>query len=1201
MEETEDKLFFRSGKSIPSSAKTNDHLPLIARRLHVLINHKLDETSKGYLAEVNAAMERHNSKLSRFKIKAWTWLLANSLFKRILTLFVNTAWLQERVKTYHPVNIGGFEALTSLPPLQRKPERLAADPIPDLGIPELFLTDPSWESLEPHTIKVSDSLRYYELSNRYLLIYRNGLGELTYALCYKSQNLQTLAADLVRGGRYRLSKDLCNVLPKLQDWIPDGKFLDTDFCVQAGRYLPQSQQLDTYYRNWIRKNWDQKEIDRRFWHVFAVIKGDKFIDKSERTHCGDWLIHLMLPLISPIPAVEKTEENLKLFAERLNVNDSIPNNLDFLSLFQNLLEDPKLAQSDQAVYLLKYGRLPVTTLLLRAGTQDRNLPPGYGKKEHTVSALQALLSRYFYGTENEDLFLECAAALAKEALTVDFKSGKKGTLFEDIYNTEHLSQNLRVKILALLIYYGASLSRQQIYRFKQDFAKGDLLLLPLLFAKGHLTAEEYALYSAPAPGHQKLAEANPAELKTLLLRALPDIQVMAQRSQIAQDAVDFEQVTFWRALKKEAKKMNVDPAARESFRQAYLRLVQNHPLLKLLREVSRETRDVVQNKNNRLSNKVCVVLGMWKRKNSALHSDDAVHLIRQNPLLFQNIRSRIVNVAARYFKDPFWYACRNLWVHGTKSAALILMRKRVQQQLLAAGTLLKLGIAPPCGEMCGSHMGANSTRITGECPSPSWEDARNTHYLTASNFEASIEYASKETHYKEMVFNPEEAWKLATREAVEKVIEVDKNGNPYIENWFSDLTSIQVAILRLRMTDRQADVKLDPLLKWVQNEKDNQVNPKIIPVVHDALTCKVPFFLEKEDLEKITAPYPILFGCPDHASIPHDAIKGRYNEYLSEEGMQLGRDIQMAFTTPENVTQLEKDLAGTSVRVDNFDMARMIEMMEMMRGSEASTRSIQCNSLKEAQVHLNQHLQQAILPYYAAKLPEVPQGRPVAKPFARGALTYADYVKNVQNGQLAREEHDDMHSARTTFWTQIQAVLYARHATHVKNPILLGITGALHDSARQDEYEDQDEKASSANVAVYLKRLKVPPADIEKYVRAVAEKDPSSKVYEDEIQEIVHNADCFEIKRCLRDPTHFDKARLSFTKMAQSLDPKYLDDLLQEITHFIDLTNTEKQKKELEWDAPQYYLGLLQIFKKQHLEHSSYPLLYDLAQELLPD
>lgn len=1142
---------FRYGLVDPAVATSTD-LKRIIEELNSCVNLKGDEPHRAsYLQVVNGCVERHNTKLQTVRIKIWTWLLHAPLARTILALFLNVASQRKKCVPYRQIDEQRLQMIVSLSPLSLNcsttPSQRDVPPLPDISE---WLSRPSWEDIVLKTEPRGEGRRAKLLDNDWRVIAKQGPLKEVLIWLYHPQFPLSLGWDL----------------PDLNIWKGTESKSDIKFVeeFQGGN----DPQILNFYRNWARTHWKQEEIDRRFWGI--VAQGEK------RTYFyGSWFLRLLSPLISPIASFRKTVENFTHFAERLDHHHE-----HLLPILKSLLEGSQIAQTDAAAQYLQSSHCTLVLWLLEKGADGSS-------KEVLKVQLDHLLEKPLY-VEKEPIVLEILARLIAQNSSVGQLGG--GYL-QKIYTSLQLSRQMKMKVLTLLIYHGAQVSNTLLGLMKQDFLRGELSLLPVLHLKGSVTSEEFKAYSHRILPGKEWEKCTVEVLETEFTVLCPEVESMARRSNLAQDAVDFSKVTLWRRLKKIGKQKSISSTSYKRFCKAYLSLISKHPLLQLLREISQNTRHVLR-KHTAVAQKTITLIGVWGQKEEqALTQEDAAFIIKQDPQLFEGIRSRILNVATRYFSDFFWSTCRKLWLHGTKSAIFAILFKMNPPLFLGAGTLLKRGIAPPCGVLCGSHTEINEKMLCGVIAANNW-DVKNGHHRSASNFLIPIRYATKKDDATQMRFNPEEAWKNVSVEHVKQTI-ANKDIHTDIP-WLAKHTEILVAILRLRMTDKGADERLIPLKKWLHDQNTDPRFKEIHAPLVDAIEMALNLFLDAADLEKVTNPYPILFGCPDKNPLPHSKL-GALCEYLLPEGFELGKDVKVAFTLPEHIPQLKKDLSGRGVKVDEVEMVRLIETMEMLRGSQADPALLRFTNPREAQIKLNLMLQRDILPFYAAKLPEVPSG-PDREPMP----DYAQYVMDVEKGLCApRLKHDPMHAARATFISQLLVKYYIRHGTLVQNPILVGVSTGFHDSARQDEKKDLDEAASAANADTFLQRFGLRGAELEACVRAIAQKDPPDSHYEDAHQEIVHNADSLEMCRFFNKIEKFDKSFLSFTKMAIPHSNEELDPLIQEVYAFIQQTEDTAVKKELAETSSAYYLDLLDLFKKTHFEKQCYPHLYELAKDFL--
>lgn len=829
--------------------------------------------------------------------------------------------------------------------------------------------------------------------------------------------------------------------------------------------------------------------------------------------------------------------------------------------------------------------------------------PRYFNRNPSLTILEAAQHCFYLDldfTKDFPLHMKFMKTLLKAGGDPDYIVKEKNILMcvqryamEIIYGHREYLYSQRAKLISILLYHKASIPKVLLDSFKQDLRNGELSLAKSLFDNGHITENEYNSYLSPRHlcGETWTLES----LKNYLFRAKENIEYVRKRSNLAWDRVDFAQVADWKQLKKEAKRFiettstesqknssesqRILKSAYEEFQKEYEALVKRHPLLRLLRKVSREIRTHLKGleKTKKISPRLCKMISLWS---DFSHKKIDPAKILLEPHLFKGIYRRVSAAAQRYFQDPLWYACTDLWVHGTKNPTLVMMQKTEERKLWSTGNLLKQGIAPLCGELCGSHRGINESQLSGEIPDSTFEEDENRYMGAGTRLLVSVLYASNTQHYKEMIFNPEESWKQ-----IQSVIDGE-------EEYLSHLT---INILRLRLTDPEATIeaKLKPIYNWlkIKNSPDHL----------EALTRPLPLCLNAEDLEKMENPYPILFGCPDQSQQLENKRGGEGSEYLNQDGLQLGKEIQMAFTTPSHVETLKQALAGEGVAVEEMDMAFLLETMEMMKGSTMDLKSIEYTDLASAQFQISTILQRDLLPYYAALLPKEPvyldsngKRQKVEAPYyGKQAPTYEKYREGVlQEGQLARDIHGPMHAVRVTFFNVMQMALFGEGS----NPILSAVAAGAHDIMRQDEGKDLYEGKSAGFLRTYLKRYKLSDEEIEIYVRAVQDKDPKNGEFVDNVQRMVHNADCWEILRLC----HFKDFRFSELHFeGLDLKPEYVKALSREIKAFIDQTEDQDIKRNLEWESENMYLDLMRLFLKTHQEKQCYPLMHKLLEEPL--
>lgn len=254
---------------------------------------------------------------------------------------------------------------------------------------------------------------------------------------------------------------------------------------------------------------------------------------------------------------------------------------------------------------------------------------------------------------------------------------------------------------------------------------------------------------------------------------------------------------------------------------------------------------------------------------------------------------------------------------------------------------------------------------------------------------------------------------------------------------------------------------------------------------------------------------------------------------------------------------------------------------------------------------------QGVLPYYAAPLPEHPffvneTGQKQRTDRWYGpefGTSYEAYIKAVSHpdpreAALPRSIHGAMHSTRTALLTIMIAEMYRKvHLPPNVNLFLLGMAAGMHDAARQTEGKDLWDRASAdlfKRNLIQEGALLAPRNEVDILHRALAEKEPSNGSYTSLEHEMINGADCFEIHRCLGDPTtNFIKTRLPFyTRPEFAAFPR--DALIDEVAEFIKITESMALKRYMEHYSQDYLSDLARIFSFLHQSSTRFPLMASL-------
>jgi hypothetical protein len=168
----------------------------------------------------------------------------------------------------------------------------------------------------------------------------------------------------------------------------------------------------------------------------------------------------------------------------------------------------------------------------------------------------------------------------------------------------------------------------------------------------------------------------------------------------------------------------------------------------------------------------------------------------------------------------------------------------------------------------------------------------------------------------------------------------------------------------------------------------------------------------------------------------------------------------------------------------------------------------------------------------------------------------------------------------------------------IRNPYLLSIAAAAHDIAREDEGVDHWDKESGQFVYAYLRARGYSHEEASLYAQAIIDKDPQEDLFTTEEQRIVHDADCLEIHRCLRETAEFKPERLCFTRFGTPQIPFDQAKLLDEVARFVKLTEEPQLKLEIERHSDDCFGDMLRLIDK-HRENL--PLIFSLLEKrILP-
>ncbi len=318
----------------------------------------------------------------------------------------------------------------------------------------------------------------------------------------------------------------------------------------------------------------------------------------------------------------------------------------------------------------------------------------------------------------------------------------------------------------------------------------------------------------------------------------------------------------------------------------------------------------------------------------------------------------------------------------------------------------------------------------------------------------------------------------------------------------------------------------------------------------------------KQEREMIEKPFGILLA----------STKAKASEFLSMDEInfskaKLGEDIDLAFVTSDNKEKMtqwvnEHGLKGKVTVLDAALLDALSNVPLHHAPDQVQNSTYLMDSGKTNQ--LNKILNETVFPLYRAPYP---------------------------NGEK-RFWHGVPHAVRTLLLAQV--LMEKANEKGIKfNHDIIGLLLAmpLHDVARENDGTDLwDVESGQMAKQVLMKELKLTKEEASFFAACIADKDKPPTSLE---QRIIHDGDCIEIMRCLRDPSDF---KLEELRMMGILGEGSLLELIQEAKLLIHLTDQGVIKSFLE-TAKNPYQILLQIIKHSHKEYGKLP---EIAKYLYP-
>lgn len=182
------------------------------------------------------------------------------------------------------------------------------------------------------------------------------------------------------------------------------------------------------------------------------------------------------------------------------------------------------------------------------------------------------------------------------------------------------------------------------------------------------------------------------------------------------------------------------------------------------------------------------------------------------------------------------------------------------------------------------------------------------------------------------------------------------------------------------------------------------------------------------------------------------------------------------------------------------------------------------------------------------------------------------------NGQ-PRAYHGVVHAMRTALFSNILSEIYNAAGFKIcTRPADLYLAAGLHDSARLDDGPDYWDKQSGEKCEEILKGLNRTSEEASHLKHCIAEKNSLAPTSLE--QKIIHDADCLEIIRCLKNPAHFRSSELRILKDLPEKDHYKIYALIREAKKFIYITDEIPEIKSFIDKSDDPLLQLVQILRR---------------------
>lgn len=338
--------------------------------------------------------------------------------------------------------------------------------------------------------------------------------------------------------------------------------------------------------------------------------------------------------------------------------------------------------------------------------------------------------------------------------------------------------------------------------------------------------------------------------------------------------------------------------------------------------------------------------------------------------------------------------------------------------------------------------------------------------------------------------------------------------------------------------------------KFIRDKLENTIknNNRLIQNRLDRLerlfdgTTKVE--LSEQERQMILQPFPILFGSTSKKANQNSS------EYTIKEA-RLGVDIDQIYVKSENMAQMQNYLKENNLdNIVSLMDASLVEQMQSLPRVAAPYQVVKQSPYlnSQDQQDLNRNLLNLVVPLYSA-------------PYPSGG---------------SRDHHGVLHAVRSMLFSQVIMEMYRAEGHTIATPKGdLQLATALHDNARENDGVDLWDKESGEKCTeIFAQKLLRSSEEAAAAGKWIAEKD--SKQPTSLEQKIVHESDCVEIMRCLRNMKDFKSDELWITKDLN--DQELVNDMVNEARQFIALTESPMIKDFIN-RSPEPYACLIQILR----------------------